>query len=85
MKFKCQNGYTLVGMSTIICMPSGFWSASIPLCLPKVITQCKCTCDNPAGAQDLLKNTGSSFACITESKAIVNLNDSEYVVLKTDN
>lgn len=33
--FSCQNGNSLIGAPEITCLPSGNWSAPIPICESK--------------------------------------------------
>ncbi|GAB6029191.1 complement component (3d Epstein Barr virus) receptor 2 [Chamberlinius hualienensis] len=51
--FNCDNGYVLIGKSTITCTPYGYWSSPLPVCVPSATTQCSFNCKSLSGSQSL--------------------------------
>lgn len=39
IKFTCGNGNALIGASEITCLPSGNWSAPLPVCESMILNQ----------------------------------------------
>lgn len=83
--FYCNSQYTLVGSQSLICMPSGYWNAPVPICIPNVISKCTFNCKLPWDVgQSVFKLLNQTLKCTSVGNSEIQ-EDKNYIIVTQEN
>lgn len=83
--YYCNPQYTVIGSQTLTCMPSGNWNASVPVCIPSVISKCTFNCKLPADANGtLFQESDQTLQCASIKDEEIK-EERRYIIMTPEN